>query len=244
MVLCSPASAQQTGMLKARFVFQGEIPAVESINPKTADEFCGKQSLTDESLVVNAKNSGIRDVVMYVYTGRGGAKLPKFPASNATQTLANDKCRFEPHVVLAQAGDTLKVTNPDPVGHNANINFFNNRAVNFTVPPGGEKSVMLTKSEPAPIPAVCNIHPWMRAYVVVLDHSLAAVSDENGELTIEGLPAGKELSFRIFQEAAGNLEAVQINGKSVELKLGRLDININPGMNNLGDIEIPASAFE
>ena len=30
------------------------------------------------------------------------------------------------------------------------------------------------------------------------DHPFAAVSDENGDLTIKGLPAGEELVFRVY----------------------------------------------
>lgn len=243
-IVCSTASAQQTGTLKARFVFGGMPPAAEPIDPNTDAQFCGKHNLSDESLVVNKENNGIRNVVLYVHTGRGGSKLPKMELANKTHELANDKCRFDPHIVLARAGDTLKVTNPDPVGHNANISFFRNDAVNFTVPPGGEKSVELTAAEPGPIPAVCNIHTWMRAYVVVLDHPYAAVSDEDGTVMIEGLPAGENLTFRIYQEAAKKMDAVKINGELVKLKSSRLDIKIQPGMNDLGDIEIPEAAFQ
>ena len=124
-------------------------------------------------------------------------------------------CRFDPHIVVTQAGDTLKVTNPDPIGHNANLAFDNNKTVNFTIPAGQEKSVELVESEPRPIPVECNIHPWMKGYVLVLEHPFAAVSDEGGELTIPGLPAGKKLVFRVFHEA-GAIKSVVMGGESVE----------------------------
>ena len=79
--------------------------------------------------------------------------------SGNTHTLANENCRFEPHILITQTGDKLKVTNPDPVGHNANMNFFNNRAENLMIPAGQEQLVSLDKAEPAPIPIDCNIHP-------------------------------------------------------------------------------------
>ena len=76
------------------------------------------------------------------------------------------------HIVIAQTGDTLKVTNPDAVGHNANLGFFNNKQQNFTIPAGQEKTVALEESEPAPIPVDCNIHPWMKSYVDCIGPSL------------------------------------------------------------------------
>ncbi len=196
----------------------------------------------NERLVVNKDNNGIKNVVVYVYTGRGGSDLPKMPPVNETRTLANDKCRFEPHIIIAQTGDTLKVTNPDPIGHNANLNFFNNKPQNPTIPAGQEKTFELAKDEPAPIPVDCNIHPWMKAYVVVLDHPFAAVSDENGDLTIKGLPAGEKLVFRAFHEA-GSISDVTVDGKETEWKRSRFEVDIKPGMNDLGTVVLPAGSL-
>lgn len=244
-VLSSTTMAAETGTLKAKFVFGGPAPSPAAIDPNKDREFCGKHPLVDESLLVNPQNNGIQNVILYVYTGRGGSKVPKVDPVNATHDLANDKCRFEPHVVIAQTGDTLKVTNPDAVGHNANLNFFANQPQNFTIPPGGEKEVELKEAEPAPIPVECNIHPWMKAYVVVLDHPYAAVSDKDGVLTIEGLPTGKELTFRVAHEgASGSIDEVKINGKSQKWSRNRFDVMIKPGTNDLGEIEIPAAAFK
>nr|WP_153555850.1 methylamine utilization protein [Roseimaritima sediminicola] len=226
------------GDLKMQFVFDGDVPAPAPIDVNRDTAFCGKHDLTDESLVVNPKNKGIKNVVVYVYTGRGGSDLPDSPEKNDTHELANEDCRFEPRVVLTQVGDTLKVTNPDPVGHNANLNFLKNDAKNLMIPASQEKDVELEESEPAPIPVECNIHPWMRAYVVVLDHPYAAVSDEDGNLTIKGLP-NEELTFRVWMEAAdGALSEVEVDGKTQEWKRNRFEVDIKDGVNDLGVVKI------
>ena len=139
--------------------------------------------------------------------------------------------------MIAQTGDTLKVTNPDDVGHNANLSFFNNKQQNLMIPATQEKDVALEKSEPAPIPVDCNIHPWMKAYVVVLDHPFAAVSDENGEMTIKGLPAGEELVFRAYHES-GSIKEVVIGGKKDEWKRSKFEMEIEPGMNDMGTVVV------
>ena len=36
----------------------------------------------------------------------------------------------------------------------------------------------------------CDIHPWMSAWVGVLDHPYFAVTDAEGKFEIENLPAG------------------------------------------------------
>lgn len=240
----SVAQAEETGTLKMTFVYGGAPPVPEKIDVNKDQAFCGKVPLIDEKLVVNSENSGLKDVIFYVYTGRGGSKLPPFEPSDKTFELANDQCRFEPHVVLMQTGDTLKVTNPDEVGHNANMQFLANAPQNFQIPPGGEKSVQLEDAEPAPIPVECNIHPWMKAYVVVLEHPFVGVSNENGVLEIKGLPPG-ELEFRLFHEGAtGSIKEVKIDGKKEKLSRNRISLKIKPGMNDLGKIEIPADSFK
>ena len=238
-----PAAAQETGDLKIRFEYGGTPipPDLVDVNKDVA--YCGKHKLVDETLLIHPENKGIKNVVVYVYTGRGGSKLNDVETSDDTHVMANQNCRFEPHIVIAQVGDTLKVTNPDAVGHNANISFFNNNAVNFTIPAGQEKLVELEKDEPAPIPVACNIHPWMKGYVVVLDHPFGAVSNADGELVIKGLPAGEELTFRVFHEA-GSIDEVSINGEEESWRRARFDVKIEPGMNDLGTVVVPADALD
>lgn len=240
----STGNGEETGTLKMTFVYGGAPPVPEKVDVNKDREFCGKIPLIDEKLVVNSDNNGLKNVVFYVYTGRGGSKLPDFEPTNDTHELANDQCRFEPHIVVMQTGDTLKVTNPDEVGHNANMQFLINPPQNFQIPPGGDKSVQLEDAEPAPIPVECNIHPWMKAYVIVMEHPFVGVSDKDGVLEIKGLPPG-ELEFRLFHEGAtGSIKEVKIDGKKERLSRNRISLKIKPGMNDLGKVEIPADVFE
>ncbi len=252
-----PDNAGAMGELKIRFVYGGDEKAYSdgddsktapSFEPRkekiTADpEFCGKFDIRSEKLLVNPKNKGIKNVVVYVYTGRGGSDLPDYPNAGKTHTLANKNCRFEPHVVICQTGDTLKVTNPDAVGHNANLAFFNNKAQNPTIPASQEKSFLLEESEPAPIPVTCNIHPWMNARIVVLDHPFAAASDEDGNLSIKGLPTGEKLAFRVNHEA-GSIRSVEIDGEEVEWSRSVFEVEIKPGANDLGTVVLSAEALK
>lgn len=231
--------ADETGTLKLTVTYGGPPPAPEPINVNKDIAFCGPFGLTDESLVVNPENSGLKDAVLYVYSGRGKSDLPEYPQPQATHTLANINCRFEPHVVIARTGDKILVTNPDAVGHNANMNFLSNKAVNFLIPPGGQKETdVLDKSEPVPIPVECNIHPWMKSFVIVMDHPFVGVSDVDGKLEIKDLPVG-EHSFRLFHEGSAKIEEVKLGGKNVKVKRNVLTFDIKAGVNDLGTLEIP-----
>ncbi|TWT53177.1 hypothetical protein Pla22_08050 [Rubripirellula amarantea] len=232
----SSASAE-TGDLKVTFKYAGDAPTPAKTNVTADAQYCGKFDLIDESLLVNKDNNGIKNVVFYVYTGRRDP-APKFaPVDPKVVVLANQDCRFEPHIAVAMKGDTLKVDNPDEVGHNANMQFFNNKAQNPNIPAGQSVSVELTDAEPAPTNVTCNIHPWMKSYVVVLDHPFVSVSDDNGEVTIKGLPAGEKFNFRIFHESV-SFKEVDVNGEKVKLKRGALEIEIKPGENDFGTITL------
>jgi len=232
-----------TATLKIRFVYGGaEAPKREKLDGVKGD-FCGKFEIDDESLIVHPENKGIQNVIVYVFTGRGGIKLPDFPPRGEVVTLANKNCRFEPHVLAVRAGDTLRVTNPDDTGHNANLNFFNNKAQNLLIPKKQERSVVVEESEPAPIPVDCNIHPWMKAFLVITDHPFVAISDENGDLTIEGLPVNEKIPFRVNQQSA-TIKEVIINNETVEWKKSLFELKLKPGVNDMGTVTIPADAFE
>ena len=41
------------------------------------------------------------------------------------------------------------------------------------------------------IPVKCNVHPWMRSYIGVVNHPFFAVTGDDGTFTIKGLPPGK-----------------------------------------------------
>lgn len=231
----------QTGDLKVRFEYGGNAPERAPVAVNADEAYCGKQGLLDETVIVNAENKGLRNVILAVYTGRGGSKLDPVPPAKRELTLANDKCRFEPRVVVAQVGDVLRITNPDPVGHNANLQFFNNEAKNPMIPPNQEVKVELKESEPGIVEVRCNIHPWMKASLLVLDHPFAGVSDENGEVVIKGIPVGKHV-FRANHEV-GKIQDVTVGGKAQKWDRSRFEFEIKPGMNDLGTVIIPVEAF-
>lgn len=236
-MLASAASAEETAMLRMRFIFDGEPPPVKQINVAPAFAPLGGP-ITDERLLVDPKSRGIKNVLVYVYTGRGGSTIDVSPIQNQRRRLTMTNARFEPHVLVARAGDTLEFVDRGPNQHSPNPSFFANAPQGILVPPGRPQLIPVPKPEPAPIPVHCNIHPWMRAYVVVLDHPFAAVSDSDGNLAIDELPAGSSLTFRVFHEA-GRIDRVKMSGNDTVWHRSRFDVQLASGVNDLGDIFIP-----
>jgi plastocyanin len=243
------AVAQEWADLKMTFVYDGKAPAPKPIDA-SKDPLCledGNKIVT-ENMVVNATNGGIRYIALSLDV-KDASKLkihPDLAKAPADKVLLdNVKCIFVPHVVVLRSGQTLEVKNSDKTGHNANFGFFKNEAQNVTIPAGASKDLKIGKEETAPTPVECNIHPWMKGFIIVKDHPYVGVSDENGSLVIKGLPVGEELKFRVWHENQNKaISEVTINGKKEKWDRGYVTITLKPGENDLGTIKLAPERFK
>mgnify|MGYP001175463528 CR=1 FL=1 len=231
----------ETASLKMRFVYDGAPPAPEQINVPLAMRPAGA-AILNERLLVDPQSRGIRNIVVYVDTGRGRSKLDLPPYDGVKRQMSTANSRFEPHILLARAGDTLELSNRGLNSHNIAIAFFNNPARAFTLPPGKQHTIPLARPEPALMPVDCNNYPWMKAFLVILDHSFAAISDKDGAIVIGDLPANTHLTFKIYHEA-GIINNVKINDSPTAWDRSRFELDLSSGVNDIGDILVPADAF-
>ena len=245
LLVATTASAADWGDLKVKFTYDGATPKPAAVSVTKDKLFCGKHNLVDEKLVVNPKNKGIRNIVVFLYT-RGSTKVPVHPDyakdAGAKVTIANKNCRYEPHVVCVRLGQKLSVLNPDGIAHNSKLDFFSNSPANPIIPPTKSIDVNLKVEERLPARASCSIHPWMEGWLVIKKHPYMGVTDENGELTIKNVPAGK-WTFQFWQEKAGYLQDVTVGSKKTKWKRGRNEVTIKKGGLDLGEVKVPASAF-
>lgn len=234
-----------TATIKVKFVYEGKPPAPKKID-SSKDSFCANLNITSEAILVGTGGE-LQNVAMY-WDLRANRKveIPKdmLVAEKATITLDNRGCIFRPHIFAARPGQTIQVINSDQAGHNANFGFIENEAANNMIPAGGSKDVELKLPEPAPIPVDCNIHPWMKSYLIVTEHPFVGISNEKGELTIENVPVG-EVVFKIWHEhSAKSIDEITIHGKKQKTRRGQLELDLKPGLNDLGTIKIAADKFD
>ena len=78
----------------------------------------------------------------------------------------------------------------DPVNHNVQLCGFTNAPFNQILAPNGTHRSKLV-AERRPIAVACDIHPWMKGYIMVFDHPFFAVTAEDGSFEIKGVPAGE-----------------------------------------------------
>lgn len=240
-VLCPGAFAvlsaeTYAGDLTGQIVFDGAVPETKPVvkqGDATARDaaVCAKQDVPDESLVVDPTSKGIANCFVYLRKAPKGVKIAP-PAAGAVVKYDNINCRFEPHVLAVQAGQSVTVTNSDAVAHNVHTYPLKNVPVNFLVQPMNEKGVAVPtkQDETLPFKVTCDIHPWMTGYWFVAEHPFVAVTDKDGKFEIKDLPAGRH-EFRIWHERAGYVE------KSIE-------IEIKAGANEMKTVKASPNVFK
>lgn len=202
-----------------------------------------KGDILDESLVVNPKNRGIQNVVVWLRPDNTDPKA-KLPANAihpddakrkpATVVIDQPCCMFVHRITTARVGDTIVAKNSAPVAHNFFWTSGNNGELNQTIPKESElKLPEPLKAETSPISFKCTIHPWMAGYVRVFDNPYYAVTDADGKFTIKNAPVGK-YRLVVWQEKEGYLGGrtgrfgipIEIKGPETDLK--PIEFNIKP----------------
>jgi hypothetical protein len=93
-----------------------------------------------------------------------------------------------PHVLPVLVGTTVTFPNHDEVPHNV---YSSSRAKIFNLgiyPKGVSRQV--TFDTPGEVLLLCNIHPQMSAYVLVLEQPYFTVAAGDGRFSLKGLPKG------------------------------------------------------
>ena len=124
--------------------------------------------------------------------------------------------RFIPHVTVIQTGSAIRFLNNDPEPHN--VYSPEGRYNLGTWPTGDTKDYVFKK--PGVYSQLCNIHPDMLAYVVVVDTPHFAVTDATGAFLIRDVPAGKYRLVVWHEKKDGLEQALEVAaGKPVKLDL-------------------------
>jgi hypothetical protein len=81
--------------------------------------------------------------------------------------------------------------------------------------------------------------------MIVRDNPYFAVTDSNGRFEIQNIPAGVELSFRVWQERVGNnWRDVTVNGASAKWSKGKFALNLQPDKTESWEVVVNASILQ
>ena len=186
LCLTMVSTAQAAG-IGGKVTVEGVTVVAKTIN-MASEPGCAKMYSTPLKYedVVIGQGEALENVVVYI---SAGAPDETSAPSQPVQVIQKG-CRFAPHIVAMQAGQTFEMVNQDSTAHNVHPLAVNNREWNKAEPPGAAP-LSDSFARPGFISVKCNIHPWMHAYFAVLKTSHYAVTGDNGSFSLNNLPPGK-----------------------------------------------------
>lgn len=218
LALLVAAPDARAAAIRGSVVVAGAPEAPRKV-PVTIDQYvCGKEK-DAEDLVVGPQR-GVRNVVAWLTNPPpGGAR-----ETPETKVEMDQKgCVFVPRVVIVPAGGTVEFLNSDRLLHNLHSASKENPSFNRTQPRG--RAIPIAFARPEIIRVNCDLHSWMRGWVVVADHPFYALTNEQGEFTLPGVPPGT-YTLSLWHETLGTTTREVTVGSqdarvSVELKARR-----------------------
>lgn len=199
-----PVDAATAGSISGMVMLDGTPPVPKKI-VMTAVPPCNKQHIDNPAMaedVVPGDGGTLQNVVVYL---KGDFGAYSFDVPQTPAALDQGGCQFHPHVLALMVGQPLDVTSTDPTSHNVNAMAKNNPAWNHTVSPHSPPYRQAFGHAEVAIPVKCNIHPWMKAYVAVLDTPYFAVTGKDGSFTLKNVPPGT-YTLSAWHEAYGAQE--------------------------------------
>ena len=117
----------------------------------------------------------------------GVVKAPARPPAQPPRMAQKDET-FVPHVLAVAAGSTVEFPNEDDVHHDLFSVVSGDR---FDLGRHGKgKSATQTLDKPGVVIVRCEIHPGMKAFILVTENSFFAVPDPDGRFEMKDVPAG------------------------------------------------------
>ena len=174
--------------------YEGEplrrYPLRMDADPNCAAMYEGKRVLSRDSLV--SEDGAVANVFVYLREAPEGAAGDR---PEEAVRLEQRGCLYTPRIVGVRVEQDIEIVNDDPTLHNVRALAKANRPFNIGQPARGTRTKSFRAPE-KPIQVKCDVHPWMSAYVFVMEHSFHSTTGRDGKYRIDGLPAGSyELVF-------------------------------------------------
>ena len=185
-VLQTTNAADLTGVVSLK----GTPPPEREVTPIRNDPNCSALypgALPTTHFYVAGKKGELADVVVMLK----GGNFKSTGASAAPAVLDQKGALYVPQIIAIQTGQLLIVKNSDPFIHNVHTVPKENPEANLAQMAGGEDLKFTFNKPESFLKFQCDVHPWMFAWVTVVDHPYFAVTDKDGKYTIKDVPPGK-----------------------------------------------------
>ncbi len=188
------------GSVSGVIQFGGTAPQPKKFSVNKDVKICGKTPIFDHSLLV--KDGGVSWAVVSIKGAKGG----KWPKAMKKAVIDQNGCIYRPRVVVMKAGTKLTLKNSDKILHSIHSHpgKTGNSVANIAQPKFKKKLKMSKRyfKKPGIIKITCDVHDWMKGYVVSAKHPFYAVSGNGGKFKIDNVPDGS-YTLEIWHEKLG-----------------------------------------
>ena len=223
-----PKPPKGYGTIVGQFIYDGDAPDPKLLfkkdDPNAKDgAVCATEDQFHNNLVVNSETKGLRNAFFYIRKVSSGAIHPDLQKpQNPIVWFDQQGCRFFPKALMVRTGQEVRVLSNDDANHNTHTFSTLNQQVNFLVGANDREGTPITpalrKRESLPFEVKCDLHPWMQAHWLVLDHPYMAVSNKNGRFLIANIPEGKH-EVRMWHSLPGYLDRRIKSGKTADYEI-------------------------
>lgn len=193
------------GNITGKVTLSGTPPPEKDITPLKDDAQCGKLHpgpVPKTQFFVVGPNHELADVVVVLQGD--SLKGKSTGATAAPAELDQIGCIYPPQILAVQTGQKIHVKNSDPVMHNVHTTPTapGNKEENRAQLAGGPDLTFVIPQPEDFLRFKCDVHPWMFAWVTVVDHPYFAVTGKDGTFTIKDVPPGKYKLVAYHRKAA------------------------------------------
>jgi hypothetical protein len=204
------AQCATAGDITGTVTLSGTPPAEREIAPLENDPACGKlhEGKVFTQFYAVGANKELADVIVMLK----GVPAQAATASTTPAVMDQHGCLYVPQILAVQTGQQLVVKNSDPASvpmHNvhinptaqANLEAYSTKISQPQMSGGADLNYTFTAPENF-MKFQCDVHPWMFAWVTVVDNPYFAVSGKDGKFTIKNVPAGKYKIVALHRKGA------------------------------------------
>ena len=187
------------GTITGTVKYEGKVPRMKALK-MAADPICDgkhKDAPARMEWLVVSDSGELKNAFVWIKEG-----ADNYPAPEEHAVLDQNGCIYSPHVLGVQVDQVVDILNTDGTLHNVHSLPKLNPQFNVAMPKfKKKKEVTFTKQEMM-FPIKCDVHPWMKCYVAVVNHPFFDVTGEDGTFEISGLPAGT-YTLEVWHEKLG-----------------------------------------
>ncbi len=172
--------------VKGVVIFEGTPPQGKKLSlPAGCSQGGVKEAFSNEVLVHDGR---LENVLVRISNGLEGKIFSDVPTDEVI--LDQRHCIYTPRVAAARVGQKVTFVNSDPIFHNVRSITNLNQKFNMAMPKKDQRETKVFSKPELFVQAKCSVHPWMNAYVAVMDHPYFSVTNTKGEFLIKDLPPG------------------------------------------------------